>query len=153
MSIAESAGCIHQLLRNQSKVRAFTDAGRGAYWHLRGGTWCAFSSLSTKEENRGSHQFLNWWQQMYTGHLHLNGLKFPPVQQKNKGHPKGCPHFWCARRDLNSRNLEYMVFLKLLFAQKSYFASNIPIFPTDIFTLILLRVRVKIRVIFSPSLG
>ena len=58
---------------------------------------------------------------------------------------------WCARRDLNSRFVEYMEFLKLLFAQKSYFASNIPIFPTDIFTLIL--VRVKIRVIFSPSLG
>ena len=56
---------------------------------------------------------------------------------------------WCARRDLNSRNLEYMVFLKLLFTQNARFASNIPIFPTDIFILILLRVlvRVKIRVI------
>jgi len=42
-----------------------------------------------------------------------------------------------------------MVFLKLLFAQNTHFVSNNPIFPTDIFTLILLRVlvRVKIRVI------
>jgi hypothetical protein len=39
--------------------------------------------------------------------------------------------------------------------KNAHFVSNIPIFPTDIFTLILLRVlvRVKIRVIFSPSLG
>ena len=60
--------------------------------------------------------------------------------------------FWCARRDLNSRNLEYMVFLKLLFAQNARFVSNIPIFPTDIFALILLRVfvRVKIRVNTTP---
>ena len=58
---------------------------------------------------------------------------------------------WCARRDLNSRFLEYMVFLKLLFTQNARFESNIPIFPTDIFTLILLRVlvRVKIRVCFA----
>ena len=50
---------------------------------------------------------------------------------------------------MNSSSVEYMVFLKLLFAQNSRFISNIPIFPTDIFTLILLRVlvRVKIRVI------
>ena len=56
---------------------------------------------------------------------------------------------WCARRDLNSSLVEYMVFLKLLFAQNTCFVSNIPIFSTDIFTLILLRVpvRVKIRVI------
>jgi len=42
-----------------------------------------------------------------------------------------------------------MVFLKLLFAQNAHFVSNIPIFPTDVFTLILLRVlvRLKIRVI------
>jgi hypothetical protein len=48
-----------------------------------------------------------------------------------------------------------MVFLKLLFAQNTSFVLNIPIFPTDVFALILLRVlvRVKIRVIFSPSLG
>ena len=56
---------------------------------------------------------------------------------------------WCARRDLNSSFVEYMVFLKLLFTQNARFVSNIPIFPTGIFTLILLRVfvRVKIRVI------
>ena len=55
---------------------------------------------------------------------------------------------WCARRDLNSRFSEHMAFLKLLFTQNTHFISNIPIFPTDIFTLILLRVlvRVKIRV-------
>ena len=53
---------------------------------------------------------------------------------------------------MNSRNLEYMVFLKLLFAQNARFVSNIPIFPTDIFALILLRVfvRVKIRVNTTP---
>ena len=50
---------------------------------------------------------------------------------------------------MNSRFLEYMVFLKLLFVQNTCFVSNIPTFPTDIFILILLRVlvRVKIRVI------
>jgi len=72
--------------------------------------------------------------------------------KKHKKHPKsfdlGC-FSWCARRDLNSRLLEYMVFLELLITQISRFASNIPIFPTEFFTLILLRVpvRVKIRVI------
>jgi len=42
-----------------------------------------------------------------------------------------------------------MVFLKLLFSQNTHFVSNIPIFLTGFFTLILLRVlvRVKIRVI------
>lgn len=51
---------------------------------------------------------------------------------------------------MNSRFLEYMVFLKLLFAQNARFVSNISIFLTDIFTLILLwvLVRVKIRVTF-----
>ena len=50
---------------------------------------------------------------------------------------------------MNSRFVEYMEFLKLLFAQNARFVSNIPIFPTGFFTLILLRVlvRVKIRVI------
>ena len=45
-----------------------------------------------------------------------------------------------------------MVFLKLLFTQNARFVSNIPIFPTDIFALILLRVfvRVKIRVNTTP---
>jgi len=44
-----------------------------------------------------------------------------------------------------------MVFLELLITQISRFASNIPIFPTEFFTLILLRVpvRVKIRVNFA----
>ena len=59
---------------------------------------------------------------------------------------------WCARRDLNSRFVEYMEFLKLLFTQNARFVSNIPIFPTGFFTLILLRVlvRVKIRVNTIP---
>ena len=53
---------------------------------------------------------------------------------------------------MNSRFVEYMEFLKLLFAQNARFVSNIPIFPTDIFALILLRVfvRVKIRVNTTP---
>ena len=50
---------------------------------------------------------------------------------------------------MNSSFVEYMVFLKLLFTQNANFVSNNPIFPTGFFTLILLRVfvRVKIRVI------
>ena len=34
-------------------------------------------------KNQGSHQFLNWWQQMPTGHLHLDGFKSQFCQQKN----------------------------------------------------------------------
>ena len=36
----------------------------------------------------GSHQFLNWWQQVSTGHLHLNG--FESLSEANKKrHPNG----------------------------------------------------------------
>ena len=53
---------------------------------------------------------------------------------------------------MNSRYVENMEFLKLLFAQNARFVSNIPIIPTEIFALILLRVfvRVKIRVNTTP---
>ena len=60
---------------------------------------------------------------------------------------------WCARRDLNSRIPDYMEFLKLLFTPNSGFVSNIPIFPTDIVALILLRVPVRVKMVclFSPA--
>jgi len=53
--------------------------------------------------------------------------------------------FGQGHKDLNSRFLEYMVFLKLSFTQNARFVSNIPIFPTDIFTIILLRVLVRVK--------
>jgi len=110
---------------------------------------CIFFSLNEREENIGSHQFF----ELVTADVHrTSACKWVqvPTWIKNKGHPFGCPLFWCARRDLNSSLVEYMVFLKLLFAQNACFVSNIPIFPTMFFTLILLRVlvRVKIRVTF-----
>jgi len=30
-------------------------------------------------ENKGSHQFLNWWQQVSTGYLHLDGFESAPL--------------------------------------------------------------------------
>jgi hypothetical protein len=34
-------------------------------------------------ENYGSHQFLNWWQQLSTGQLHLDGFESTtPTKQK-----------------------------------------------------------------------
>ena len=37
-------------------------------------------------ENKGSHQFLNWWQRHATGMPHLNG--FESVQKEIKGSSK-----------------------------------------------------------------
>ena len=54
---------------------------------------------------------------------------------------------------MNSRFPEYMELLKLLFAQNSRFVSNIPIFPSDIFTLILLRVPVRVKMVCLFSLA
>ena len=42
----------------------------------------AFSFFFEKKENRRSHQFLNWWQQVSTGHLHLN--RFDSVSLTHK---------------------------------------------------------------------
>ena len=42
----------------------------------------AFSFFLKKKENRRSHQFLNWWQQVSTGHLHLN--RFDSVSLTHK---------------------------------------------------------------------
>jgi hypothetical protein len=36
---------------------------------------------SPRGKNKGSHQFLNWWQQVSTGHLHCYG--FEPVSVPN----------------------------------------------------------------------
>ena len=60
---------------------------------------------------------------------------------------------WCAKLDLNSRFPEHMELLKLLFAQNARFVSNIPIFPTDIVTLILLRVPVRVKMVCLFSLA
>ena len=35
-------------------------------------------------ENRGSHQFLNWCQQVSTGHLHCYGFESCPILRKYK---------------------------------------------------------------------
>ena len=40
--------------------------------------------IFTKGENRGSHQFLNWWRQMSTGHLHLDGFDLVHLRNINK---------------------------------------------------------------------
>ena len=42
----------------------------------------AFSFFFEKKENRRSHQFLNWWQQVSTGHLHFN--RFDSVSLTHK---------------------------------------------------------------------
>jgi hypothetical protein len=34
-------------------------------------------------ENRGSHQFLNWWQQQSPGLLHLEWFDSLPLQKNN----------------------------------------------------------------------
>jgi hypothetical protein len=60
---------------------------------------------------------------------------------------------WCARRDLNSRLPEHMELSKLLFALNARLVSNIPIFPSDIFTLILLRVPVRVKMVCLFSLA
>ena len=44
----------------------------------------AFSFFSKKKENRRSHQFLNWWQQVSTGHLHLNGFDSVSLTHKKR---------------------------------------------------------------------
>ena len=33
--------------------------------------------LSARSNNRGSHQFLNWWQELSTGQFHLDGFDSP----------------------------------------------------------------------------
>ena len=53
----------------------------------RGGWWIRFAFLipSAGMRNNCSHQFLNWWQQVSTGHLHLNGFEShhrPKAKQK-----------------------------------------------------------------------
>ena len=45
------------------------------------------------EENNGSHQCLHWWQQMSTGHLHINGFDSLSLTSKKKRHPLGCLFF------------------------------------------------------------
>ena len=34
--------------------------------------------------DNSSHQFLNWWQQVPTGHLYLNWFESSPYQQKEE---------------------------------------------------------------------
>ena len=47
---------------------------RGFFRGAGYGNRFAFSFLSARKENIGSHQCLHWLQQMSTGHLHLDGF-------------------------------------------------------------------------------
>ena len=53
-----------------------------------GGWWIRFAfSFVNAKENICSHQFLNWWQQVSTGHLHLDGFEshhLPTAKQKHQ---------------------------------------------------------------------
>ena len=97
--------------------------------------------------------------QVSTGHLFTHtsfrpSFQVPLTKSKRKRISfRISVSFWCARRDLNSRFPEYMELLKLLFVQNARLASNIPIFPTDTFILILLRVLVRVKMVCLFSLA
>ena len=55
------------------------------------GSRFAFSFFLSKKENICSHQFLNWLQQVSTGHLHLDG--FDSLPAKKARHPSGVSCF------------------------------------------------------------
>ena len=69
------------------KVTSFWVEATGLDLHFRPGMG----------ENKCSHQFLNRWQQMPTGHLHINGFESctPP---KNNPHPNGWGLFFAKER-------------------------------------------------------
>ena len=46
-------------------------------------------SFPDRKKNYCSHQFLNWWQQVSTGHLHLNGFESHHPYQTKKPSPNG----------------------------------------------------------------
>jgi len=52
----------------------------GASWQLDGGFDLHFCPLG---KNKCSHQFLNWWQQLSTGQLHLEGFESTSKQKKD----------------------------------------------------------------------
>ena len=45
-------------------------------------------------ENRCSHQFLNWWQQLSTGQLHFAGSNLSYKSTNGKRRPEGGISFW-----------------------------------------------------------
>ena len=55
----------------------------------------------------GSHQFLNWWQQMSTGHLHLDGFE-PHIATKKKNHTIRCGFFFGGRYRTRTYDLPHV---------------------------------------------
>ena len=50
-------------------------SNKGRYYGAGDRTRFAFLPLRGTGKNYCSHQFLNWWQQVSTGHLHLDGFE------------------------------------------------------------------------------
>ena len=59
-------------------------------------------------ENYCSHQFLNWWQQLSTGQLHLDGFESTSKQKRDT--PKGVSLFWWGMVDSNHRRHSQQIY-------------------------------------------
>ena len=60
----------------------------------------AFFFPSAGKKNYCSNQFLNWLQQVSTGHLHLDGFESVAAQKISRPQ-RGSGDFWCGQQDSN----------------------------------------------------
>ena len=78
-----------------------------------GGWWIRFAFIlpSAGRMNIGSHQFLNWWQQVSTGHLHLEGFESHHPHSKTKTPAvKAGVLFWWGMVDSNHRRHSQQIY-------------------------------------------
>ena len=90
------------ICRRQTSFKKRTFVGRQKrflFWQRMRDSICISAPPG---RNQCSHQFLNWWQQLSTGQLHLDG--FESISKQKRDTPKGVSLFWWGRTDSNHRS-------------------------------------------------